>query len=80
MLWRLRQVDPSYLETVSSLADAFQAIPLLCPGYWAYNASAGNCGDRYYDDNAWIAMVYMELHELTGSTEYLNRAEIPVSA
>lgn len=69
------KVDPSYLETVSSMADAFQSrYRCYAQGYWAYNASAGNCGDRYYDDNAWIAIVYMELHELTGSTEYLNRA------
>lgn len=69
------KVDPSHLETVSAMADAFHnRYRCYARGYWAYNASAGNCGDRYYDDNAWIAMVYMELHELTGSAEYLNRA------
>src|SRR4051812_3510013 len=30
-------------------------------GRWGYNASANSCGDRYYDDNAWIAKALMEL-------------------
>lgn len=42
---------------------------------WAYNASANSCGDRYYDDNAWIGKALMELYELTNDAKYLNRAK-----
>jgi rhamnogalacturonyl hydrolase YesR len=44
-------------------------------GRWAYNASAGGCGDRYYDDNAWVAKALMELFEKTGNATYLARAK-----
>ncbi len=43
-------------------------------GYWAYNASRYNCGDRYYDDNAWIALGFLELYEITDNSKYLNWA------
>lgn len=42
---------------------------------WAYNASADGCGDRYYDDNAWIACGLMELHNLTNNNTYLTWAK-----
>ncbi|UII22318.1 carbohydrate-binding protein [Fulvivirga ligni] len=42
---------------------------------WGYNASANSCGDRYYDDNAWMAKALMELYQLTSNTTYLNRAK-----
>jgi hypothetical protein len=44
-------------------------------GRWAYNAAAGGCGDRYYDDNAWVAKALMELHEKTGTAAYLEHAK-----
>jgi predicted alpha-1,6-mannanase (GH76 family) len=31
--------------------------------------------DRYYDDNAWIALAYLELHELTGDARDLESAK-----
>jgi uncharacterized protein YyaL (SSP411 family) len=31
--------------------------------------------DRYYDDNAWIALGIIELYELTGEQRWLDRAE-----
>lgn len=43
-------------------------------GIWGYDASAGGCGDRFYDDNAWIAKGLMELHKATSNATYLNRA------
>lgn len=42
---------------------------------WAYNATADGCGDRYYDDNAWIACGLMELHGLTNNNTYLTWAK-----
>ena len=41
---------------------------------WGYNAGAYGCGDRYYDDNAWVAKALMELHEKTQKAVYLERA------
>lgn len=42
---------------------------------WAYNAVAYGCGDRYYDDNAWVAKGLMELYQKTNNATYLNRAK-----
>jgi hypothetical protein len=42
---------------------------------WGYNAGAYGCGDRYYDDNAWVAKALMELHEHTHDDAYLARAK-----
>ncbi len=43
--------------------------------YIYYNASAGNTGDYYYDDDEWIALVYMEAYQMTGNQQYLTWAE-----
>ncbi|MBQ8381900.1 MAG: hypothetical protein IJX47_01710 [Clostridia bacterium] len=40
-----------------------------------YNASAGNTGDYYYDDNEWIALVYLEAYQMLGDQKYLTYAE-----
>ncbi|HML74495.1 MAG TPA: glycoside hydrolase family 76 protein [Anaerohalosphaeraceae bacterium] len=74
------KVNPSaYLAEAESVANKMHS------QYWCtsngksgYNASANNCGDRYYDDNAWIALALMELYEITGNTTYLNRAKAVV--
>ncbi len=74
------KVNPAaYLAEAESVANKMHS------QYWCtsngksgYNASANNCGDRYYDDNAWIALALMELYEITGNTTYLNRAKAVV--
>ncbi len=40
-----------------------------------YNASAGNQGDYYYDDDLWIAIQYIEAYEVLGEEWYLTRAQ-----
>ena len=40
-----------------------------------YNASAGNSGDYYYDDNEWIALVYLEAYQMLEEKKYLTYAE-----
>lgn len=40
-----------------------------------YNASAGNSGDYYYDDDLWIAIQYMKAYELLGKEKYLSQAQ-----
>ncbi len=40
-----------------------------------YNASAFNHGDYYYDDNAWIALQFLNAYEIFGDQKYLTKAE-----
>jgi len=44
-------------------------------GIWGYDSSVTG-GTRFYDDNAWIVLGYMQLYELTdGNSLYLQRAK-----
>jgi Glycosyl hydrolase family 76 len=43
------------------------------PGYDAYLSSPGN-SDKYYDDNAWMVITFIEAWELTQERKYLKRA------
>lgn len=72
--------DPAYVTETKALADE------LHTRYWCtqngtsgYNAGSGACGDRYYDDNAWIALALIELYEVTRETKYLDRAKATVA-
>lgn len=40
-----------------------------------YNASAGNQGDYYYDDDLWIAIQYIEAYHALGKKTYLQSAQ-----
>ena len=40
-----------------------------------YNASAGNSGDYYYDDDEWIAIQYLEAYKALGKESYLQYAQ-----
>lgn len=40
-----------------------------------YNASAGNQGDYYYDDDLWIAIQYIEAYNVIGKKSYLQSAQ-----
>jgi hypothetical protein len=69
------KLDSSYVERATRQADTFH-LRYWCTqnGTSGYNASYGNCGDRYYDDNAWIALALLELYEITGNEKYLTWA------
>lgn len=74
------KVDPSYVAETRAVADRFRS------SYWCtrngtsgYNAGAGGCGDRYYDDNAWIALALIELYEACGDEKYLTWAKETVA-
>lgn len=43
------------------------------PGYDAYLSSPGN-SDKYYDDNAWMVLSFVEAYTLTKDQRYLDRA------
>lgn len=38
----------------------------------------GNGNDKYYDDNEWLAIAFLEAYELTGQKPYLQRATASV--
>jgi hypothetical protein len=44
------------------------------PGYEP-SPTKGNGNDKYYDDNAWMVIMYVEAFELTNDRRYLDRAE-----
>ena len=44
------------------------------PCYQSYLANAGH-SDRYYDDNIWLGIDFLESYELTGKQNYLDKAE-----
>lgn len=73
-------IDSSYLAKARRNADEFH-LRYWCSqnGTSGYNASYGGCGDRYYDDNAWIALALLELYELTGDSRYLTWARETVA-
>jgi hypothetical protein len=70
------RVDASYVTEAMAFADRVHN-RFLCDsgGYAGYNASVGNCGDRYTDDTAWIALAELELFEITADAVYLDRAK-----
>ena len=41
--------------------------------YQSYIAGAGHA-DRYYDDNVWLAIDFLESYHLTGNKDYLNKS------
>ena len=41
--------------------------------YQSYIAAAGHA-DRYYDDNVWLAIDFLESYHLTGNKDYLNKS------
>lgn len=38
--------------------------------FYAFNAVCNNNGDRYYDDNAWLAKDFLDLYEKSGNQKY----------
>ncbi|MGB7157821.1 MAG: glycoside hydrolase family 76 protein [Tepidisphaeraceae bacterium] len=44
------------------------------PGYEP-SPTSGNGRDKYYDDNAWMVLTFLEAYDLTRDARYLNRAE-----
>ena len=43
------------------------------PGYEPARTGGGG-SDKYYDDNAWMVITYLEAYEVTGETRYLKKA------
>lgn len=58
-----------YFEGLDSYWDAKVKIP----GYEPVPTSGGG-NDKYYDDNAWMVITFLEAYEQTGEARYLKRA------
>jgi hypothetical protein len=70
------KVDSSRLTRTRQQAQAIHdQYRCYFNGIWGYNAGSNSCGDRYYDDNAWLALAYLELYEITSDTTYLGWAQ-----
>ncbi len=61
-----------YLETLDGIRP-YQ----VCrdDGYLAYAAANGGSGDVYYDDNAWLVIIYMNAYKAFGDAKWLDLAE-----
>ncbi len=58
-----------YFDGLDSYWDDQVAIPGYEPA-----PTGGNGNDKYYDDNAWMVLTFLEAHEVTGESRYLRRA------
>ena len=68
--------DPAYKTVMRKFFDGMEVYwddKVKIPGYEPAPTS-GNGNDKYYDDNAWMVMMFIEAHELTGESRYLKRA------
>ncbi|MFD0893877.1 hypothetical protein KBB96_10670 [Luteolibacter ambystomatis] len=54
--------------------EAYWDPKVKIPGYEPL-PTAGNGNDKYYDDNAWMVLTFLEAYEQTGEAKYLRRAK-----
>lgn len=67
--------EKSYRPVMRKFFDAMEAywdIEAKIPAYEPARTRGGN--DKYYDDNAWMVLTFLEAHELTVESRYLKRA------
>ncbi|MES2924351.1 MAG: glycoside hydrolase family 76 protein [Verrucomicrobiota bacterium] len=68
--------DPKYKSIMRKFFDGMESYwdtKAAIPGYEpAPTAGGGN--DKYYDDNAWMVMMFLEAYEMTGESRYLKRS------
>ena len=53
--------------------EAYWDVKVKIPGYEPARTQGGN--DKYYDDNAWMVLTFLEAYEISGESRYLKRAE-----
>ncbi|MGV3530839.1 MAG: glycoside hydrolase family 76 protein, partial [Chthoniobacteraceae bacterium] len=54
--------------------DAYWDSKVAIPGYEPLR-TGGNGNDKYYDDNAWMVITFLEAYELTKDAQFLKRAD-----
>ncbi len=72
------RVDPAtygpLLEKYFTALDGYWDSKVKIPGYEAA-PTKGNGSDKYYDDNAWMAITLLEAYETTRDKRYLARGD-----
>lgn len=69
--------DKRYLTSVRQYfkgLDTYWDTGVKIPGYEPLPTGGGG-NDKYYDDNAWMVLTFLEAHELTGDMKFLRRAK-----
>jgi mannose/cellobiose epimerase-like protein (N-acyl-D-glucosamine 2-epimerase family) len=62
------------LQNYFTALDAFWDPKVAIPGYEAA-PTRGNGHDKYYDDNAWLVITFLEAYETNHDPRFLNRAD-----
>lgn len=62
------------LESYFTALDGYWDSKVKIPGYEAA-PTRGNGDDKYYDDNAWLAITFLEAYETNRDPRYLERAD-----
>ena len=62
------------LQKYFAALDQYWDAKVAIPGYEAA-PTRGNGNDKYYDDNAWLVITFLEAYETNHDPAYLNRAE-----
>lgn len=68
--------DPKYLRVMRKFYDGLETYwdaKVKIPGYEP-SPTAGGGNDKYYDDNAWMVITFIEAYQVTGGSRYLKRA------
>lgn len=69
--------DPKYRRIMGSFYNGIEVFwddKVKFPGYEP-SPTGGGGNDKYYDDNAWMVITFIEAYEVTGESRYLKRAE-----
>jgi hypothetical protein len=64
-----RPILKQFFHGLNSYWDARAPIPAFEPA-----PTKGNGNDKYYDDNEWLVITFVEAYQLTGERAYLDRA------
>jgi uncharacterized protein YyaL (SSP411 family) len=70
----LLQPGRAYMEPVIKAIDQYYSVKHKVGGYDSYVVKQGG-GDRFYDDNQWIGLAYMDAFARTGKKQFLERSE-----
>lgn len=64
------QPEKKYMPQVMEAIDQYRSTRAPRPGYDSYVVREGG-GDRFYDDNQWIGLAYMDAYRRTGDRKYV---------
>ncbi|MES2658615.1 MAG: glycoside hydrolase family 76 protein [Verrucomicrobiota bacterium] len=68
--------DSKYKSIMRKFFDGMESYwdtKVKIPGYEPAPTGGGG-SDKYYDDNAWMVIMFLEAYEMTGESRYLKRA------